>query len=376
MKKVRIGVVIPTHWSFMMGGAQYQVKQITDRLLDIPGTEVYIFAKRFDVDQQINRYTIVSTDSGLPVRAANGTLLDSVALWRALNRVRPDVLYQRVGGAYTGVCGFYSERRQCPFVWHVAHDYDVTRGRFAGEGSRPVVVAEKKMLEYGMKRASLIICQTETQVSCIREHYGMTNTVKIPNATPVSAFPQARSGPVCVAWVANLKRWKHPEMFISLARRFSDQQGVKFVMAGKASQDRRWQSILQKEVDATPNLEYVGELTQDEVNALLEQCHIFVNTSSAEGFPNTFLQAWMRGVPVVSLGFDPDGILAGGTVGFAGHSLDDLYESVWRLATDSELRECFSASARELARLDHGPANFDRIASVIVASGSTGRSFG
>src|SRR5690606_40570488 len=56
-----------------------------------------------------------------------------------------------------------------------------------------------------------------------------------------------------------------------------------------------------------PNVRFLGALPHDEVNAYIARAKVLLNTSTVEGFPNTFLQAWARAVPVVSL-FDPDGI--------------------------------------------------------------------
>jgi hypothetical protein len=53
------------------------------------------------------------------------------------------------------------------------------------------------------------------------------------------------------------------------------------------------------------------------------KCKIFINTSEYEGFPNTFLQAWSRGIPVISY-FDPDNIIEKNNLGFVINSEEEL----------------------------------------------------
>ncbi len=114
-------------------------------------------------------------------------------------------------------------------------------------------------------------------------------------------------------------------------------------------------------------LEYLGEKTQDEVNDILSSAHIFVNTSMYEGFPNTFIQAWMRQVPVVSLDVDPDNVFRAEKIGYCAGSYENLRDRVELLIRDRSLREAMGASAREHAIKKHSCTNIQSIIQILSA---------
>ncbi len=85
-----------------------------------------------------------------------------------------------------------------------------------------------------------------------------------------------------------------------------------------------------------PNVTMLGPVRYADTGALFDRAKVFLNTSSIEGFPNTFLQAWIRGVPVVSF-FDPDGLVKRLQLGRIAASLDDMREAHPRLARRGRL---------------------------------------
>ena len=110
-------------------------------------------------------------------------------------------------------------------------------------------------------------------------------------------------------------------------------------------------------------LRYLGQKNNNEINTIFGYSHILVNTSQYEGFSNTFIQAWMRGVPVVSLNTDPDGLIESKRLGyFCNGSYDKLKNSVYELVINDELREQLSIQSKEFSLKSFSMHNLDRVA--------------
>jgi glycosyltransferase involved in cell wall biosynthesis len=172
--------------------------------------------------------------------------------------------------------------------------------------------------------------------------------------------------------VANLKPLKQPEVFVRLASQLRELADVRFTMVGAPPGARRrggrWYQELVQSLDATPNVAHVGRKAHPEVNELLATAHVLVNTSLHEGFPNTYIQAWMREVPVVSLHIDPDGVLRREGIGIHAQTEERLVEAVRMLVTDPAERAAYGARARQYAMLRHSMRNA-RFIEQLIATG-------
>jgi glycosyltransferase involved in cell wall biosynthesis len=80
---------------------------------------------------------------------------------------------------------------------------------------------------------------------------------------------------------------------------------------------------------------------------------VFVNTSKAEGLPNTFTQSWARKTPVVSLAVEADNALAVRDIGYPPTDFDSMVENVRTLIENPELRHQYGENAYQYARNNH-----------------------
>jgi glycosyltransferase involved in cell wall biosynthesis len=370
-QKLRLCIVTPAHSMAQSGGAEYQIDCLLDVLMSMDCFQIHYLAHYVADDRRPDGYEVV------PIGQRGGRLwlgfsTHALSLYRALRALDPDIIYQRVACGYTGVAAYYARRHGVRMVWHVAHDSDVMRtSRFHGRNPLRRMV-EKSAIEYGIRHARQIVTQTAHQARLLESNYGRKVTAVIPNFQPAPTGGVVKAELVTVIWIANLKPWKQPEVFVRLAKALDSLKDVRFVMVGapsSGSSDKPWHDRLIRDMNCTGNLDYVGQKTQEEVSALLDMAHIFVNTSEQEGFPNTFIQAWLREVPVVSLHVDPDGVLEREKIGVLAGTEQGLLDAVRSLATDASRRTDYGARARRYAMAAHSLNNAWQLGRLLESAG-------
>jgi glycosyltransferase involved in cell wall biosynthesis len=156
-----------------------------------------------------------------------------------------------------------------------------------------------------------------------------------------------------VAWVANLKPRKRPELLPALADALAP-HGVDLLFAGTV-QDERYEGLTRPD-PAHPNLRYLGALATPEVVSLLAAARCLAVTAMPEGFSNVMLQAWWSGTLTVSLDYDPDGLVRRESLGsVADGDLRRFHAEVIRLATVEEGRSPNAHRAASFARAMFDP---------------------
>lgn len=368
--RAKLCILVRTHWEAVMGGSQYQAKVLIDYLLAHYDVDIAYLTARADPNFTPRGYRIVPFSDFRGLRRY-GAFFDAVRLYRALKRERPDIILQFIGSAHTGIAALYARRHGCKMFWRVTSDRSVEPEKASWWKLHRRI--ERLFLDYGIRNATLILAQTEYQRAQLAAAYPNAAVQVLPNFHPTPP-DCGRTGAVVkqVMWIANLKPLKNPGAFVRLARRFAHRPEIRFVIVGGAADDDDWTRRQLAEIAATPNVDYRGALPQTEVNALLEQTDLLVNTSDYEGFSNTFIQAWMRRVPVVSLNVDPDRLLSRGGLGAVTGDEDTLCARVAALLDDPDRCASIGARARRYALDHHAESNIETLARLLeLARGLT-----
>lgn len=373
MSILKVCVVVENHPSAVMGGAQYQGALLAAELARQPGVQVTYIARRADeacCKEQGLPYAIrtIGRLGGIRDRAV---FFDAGNLHRALEELTPDVVYQRMRQSYTAVCAAYARRAAIPFFFHIASEFDLDPRwlpRRLISKSLPFYVVEFATGIWGIKHASHVIAQTDRQARLLKQRFGKDASVIVRNFQP---FPEQLpskpdDGTVRVFWVANFKDVKRPELFVDLAASFADRPDLEFVMAGRASSLPRHVALVER-IRSMPNTKYLGSLTIDEVNREMARADFHVNTSSMEGFPNTFVQAWANGAIVATIGVDPDEQgMEGLGIGYCAGSLGGLRDYIDRMSRSPEERRKVASRAFAFAQEKHSMASATTLARTML----------
>lgn len=242
-------------------------------------------------------------------------------------------------GAYALICRLLRRR----FLFFIASSADLWEPYGKVEG--PL----KWLFPLGVRLAHEVVCRSSEQQDRLHIQYGRTG-VLIRTGHP---RPSTRGAPKSyVLWVGRGNPLKRPEMFLDLVARMPHHRFVMVVAHEEAHLD------LLRHVRARAamlsNLEFYENVPWSKIDNYFARARVFVNTSTHEGFPNTFVQAALHGAPVVSWRIDPDQLLSSGQLGLcAGESFDRLVELVQGLCESEAGWHTLSQDVERYASTHH-----------------------
>lgn len=157
------------------------------------------------------------------------------------------------------------------------------------------------LFDRGMRLSDARLAITEHQAALFREQ-GMACSV----TRLLLQKPEFHTGEksVDLLWVARCHPVKRPHLFLDLAGRLP---GARCRMICSKQDEALWLEVRNRAA-ALPNVEFVESVPYREIQDHFNAARIFVNTSSHEGVPNTFIQSGLGGAAILSLAIDPDGM--------------------------------------------------------------------
>lgn len=332
-------VFLPGLDGFRVGGEQVQQSLIA-RALSSRGYQTSMVCMDYGQldgmeEDGVRVYKAYAPNAGLPV--IRFIYPRWIKLWSALRRADADIYYTSCAGMQVGLLALFCQRHNRKFIYRVAHDNDCDPSQLLIRLSR-----DKQLYEYGLRRADRILAQSEQQVKALDQNYRLRSQIACMFVEKPARWIPYRERDIDVLWVNNIRQFKRADLALDLAEHMPE---VSFHLVGGPNEPALYEQI-KRRATTLSNLHFHGPVPYRQVGDFYDRCRVFINTSDVEGFPNSFLQAWVRGTPVVSL-FDPDHVIQRERLGHNASSLHDMVRVINQYFTDTAEWEETSARCRD-----------------------------
>lgn len=256
-------------------------------------------------------------------------------IWSAMRVADAEAYLQMGAGVETGVVAFGAQRllaSRRKFIFCIASDANCN-----SELPSLKTRHEKLIYRLALKASDKIVCQTNTQKSAIRKAFNVDSTV-IP--MPFQSQSTSSGGELShdekvamginILWVGRVVEVKRLEAYLSLAKSLPSHT---FHIVGSANTNTEYARELIEQAKAISNIIVHGRISDEMLVDLYKKAFLLCCTSTIEGFPTTFLEAWSYKLPIITT-FDPDGLLADHRLGVVTQA-DNLKTCIEDLAINA-----------------------------------------
>jgi len=289
----------------------------------------------------IKTYKAYRPDAGLPLlRFVHPRWTQ---LWAAMKRAGADIYYTSCAGALVGQVALFARLHGAKFIFRVASNSDCDPQALLIRYRR-----DKSLYRYGLQRADVVLAQTPQQQQALLENFARSSRVVASLTDTGGRRPAFAERDIDVLWVGNMRALKRPALLLEAARKLPD---LRFhIIGGPMPGAESFFESIRAAASQLANVHFHGAVPYHEVGEFYERARVFVGTSAIEGFPNTYLQAWSRGTPVVAF-LDPEHLIARHGTGRAVTDVADMCAAIVKLRSDP--REWEVASLRSREYMDH-----------------------
>ncbi len=340
---MKILIILENHYKELMGGAELQVHLFANYLAEEGHDVLYLSETNKKLREK--KYSIKSI-SKFSKRYLG--ILNMFKIKKIMADFDPDMIYIRAKSLYLGLCHIFNKNQKVPIVYNIAIDSEVEKTKMTANKSHflPVFMLQTLndfIYKFGLRK-SRVISQTFYQKQQLQENF-LKKSIVIGNGNKLPKNSYKKTRPPTVSWVANIKKSKNPIIFVKLAKLFAGHD-IRFVMVGRIASPN-FKKILDRHTKIYENFDYMGELPYEEAYNLIASSDIFVNTSIDEGYPNTFIQAWLTYTPVLTLGIDPDEQIKENGLGVVCSNLKNMAYTLKDLLDDRKKLELLAKRSFE-----------------------------
>lgn len=304
----------------VFGGAEVDLYLLATELANDERFQVRFIVADYGQERQEERHQVRLFKSlSFNQSAAAG----AVKVWRAMQRADADIYMHEACSMGTALIGAFCRRHKRAFVYRTAASGETDGAYFR---TRPL---QGWFVRRALRRADALIVQNQKDAENAKHTIGR-DAIVIPNGWRVR--PVAASAKTDILWVGRSHAVKRPELFVQLAALFPAQSFV--MICQEATGDPHYDRLVEqaKQVD---NLTFIRRVPFDQIDRYFEQAKVLVNTSDAEGFPNTFVQACGAQAAILSKNVNPDGFLTEHRCGVCGDgTFESLVSNLRLLLTD------------------------------------------
>ncbi len=270
--------------------------------------QMYLFAKELKKNHGLDVYSLICDYEKINFKESeefqliksfkenDSYLAKLIKTHRIISKTRPRFIIQHGLTNESCLMALYSYLRNIKFIFMFAHDNEVQK-KFQASGKKSYLF--NLIIRYSF----LLIVQNKYQYNSLLEKF---NPYKEKIHLLYNGFPRKnrlKKKDKIILYVARSDKWKRPDLFIQLASLLPE---YKFVMICPNSGDDEYYQYLIDKSKPVKNVEFIKFVPFSQIDRYFEKASMFVNTSDYEGYPQTFIQAVMNSVPILSLKVNPD----------------------------------------------------------------------